>query len=83
MLRAATMTRVLLVRPGATDFDDQGRMKGSLDMPLSDGGVKQAESLARELATTRVRTIFSSPCESAQQTAQQLAEKQKVAGRET
>lgn len=83
MLRTATLARVLLVRPGATDFDDQGRMKGSLDMPLSDRGVKQAESLAQELAATRVRTIFSAPCESAQQTSQHLAQKQKAAGHET
>lgn len=35
ILKSPTIARVLLIRPGATEFDDQGRIKGSLDMPLS------------------------------------------------
>ncbi len=35
--------RVLLIRPGATDFDDQGRIKGSLDMPMSERGRQQVD----------------------------------------
>ncbi len=29
------MLEVLLIRPGATTFDEDGRIKGSLDIPLS------------------------------------------------
>jgi broad specificity phosphatase PhoE len=82
MMRTATLARVLLIRPGSTDFDEQGRMKGCLDMPLSDRGIEQAESLARELASIRVKTIFTSPCESACQTAHCLADEQHAAGRD-
>jgi len=82
MIRSATLTQVLLVRPGATDFDDQGRMKGSLDMPLSERGAAQAESLAREVSEMPVKAIFSSPCESARDTAKRLAERQRLAGRD-
>ena len=33
IVRTPQASRVLLIRPGATDFDDQGRIKGTLDMP--------------------------------------------------
>ena len=32
------MSRVLLIRPGATAFDEQHRVQGILDLPLSDRG---------------------------------------------
>ncbi|KAA5540067.1 histidine phosphatase family protein [Roseiconus nitratireducens] len=81
-MRTATLTNVLLVRPGATEFDEQGRMKGSLDMPLSDRGEAQAEHLAKELSGVEVKAIFSSPCESARETARRLARQQHLAGRD-
>jgi broad specificity phosphatase PhoE len=52
----------------------QGRIKGSLDMPLCGEGLRQAESMAAELADTRVKCIYTAPCESARQTAECLAE---------
>ncbi|MCG8651595.1 MAG: histidine phosphatase family protein [Pirellulales bacterium] len=73
ILRSPAVARVLLVRPGATEFDDQGRIKGCLDIPMSDRGREQAESLAEELSDIRVRTIYTSPCESARETAKRLA----------
>lgn len=82
MIRSATLTPILLIRPGATDFDDQGRMKGSLDMPLSSRGAEQAAVLAKELSNVRVKTIYSSPCESARETAKRLADEQRTAGRD-
>lgn len=67
------MFRIVLVRPGATDFDDQGRMKGCLDMPLSDCGREQVERVATELAGVELNGIFTSPCQSARETANRLA----------
>ncbi len=80
MMRSATLTNVLLVRPGATDFDNQGRMKGCLDMPLSDAGDAQVDALAKDLAAHRVRTVFCAPCESARETARRIADQQRAAG---
>ena len=82
-MRTATLTRVVLIRPGATEFDDQGRMKGSLDMPLSEAGDEQVEQLVNELAETRLRTMYVSPCESARVTAERIAEGQRRVGQET
>ena len=71
--RSARVSRVLLIRPGATDFDDQGRIKGTLDMPMSQRGREQVTSLTEQLAQFQVKTIYCSPCESARETAQRLA----------
>ncbi|WP_419195261.1 histidine phosphatase family protein [Novipirellula herctigrandis] len=73
MLRMPVLSRVLVIRPGATKFDDEQRIKGSLDMPMSDQGRAQVDLLAAELADIRVKTIFAAPCESARETAERLA----------
>ena len=73
LLKQPATARVLLIRPGATEFDEQGRIKGSLDMPLSDQGRRQARALAEQLAGTQMQCIYTSPCESARETAKRLA----------
>jgi broad specificity phosphatase PhoE len=75
------MSRVVLVRPGATDFDDQGRMKGCLNMPLSECGREQVERIAAELAELEIDEIVTAPCESAIETATRLAKGRSVLGR--
>jgi broad specificity phosphatase PhoE len=65
---------VLLIRPGSTEFDNQGRIKGSLDMPMSDEGFRQVELISDAVASFRPRLIFTAPCESAVQTAQMLSQ---------
>ena len=72
ILKSSRVSHVLLVRPGATDFDDQGRIKGSLDMPMSQRGREQVTSLTEQLAEFQVKTIYCAPCESARETAQRL-----------
>lgn len=72
LLRTTARSKVVLIRPGSTSFDEQGRMKGSLDMPLSDLGREQAENLAEELASVRLSAIYHAPCESAGETARAL-----------
>lgn len=67
------MVHVVLVRPGATELDEQKRIKGSLDMPLCSHGQQQARETAAALAGVAFDAIFCAPCESAQETARQLA----------
>lgn len=67
------MVRLVLIRPGATDFDDQRRIKGCLDVPLNDNGVKQAQQAAQSIGEIALDAIYSSPCQSAMQTAEILA----------
>ena len=67
------MLRFLLIRPGSTDLDDQGRITGSLDIPLSEHGAEQVRQTADELDQMDIEVIYSSPCQSAVQTAKRLA----------
>jgi broad specificity phosphatase PhoE len=72
------MLRIVLIRPGSTDFDEQGRIKGSLDMPLSENGSFQASRTAGELRDSLIEVIYTAPCQSAVQTAETLAERLRV-----
>jgi broad specificity phosphatase PhoE len=44
------MTQVVLIRPGATVYDEQNRVQGTLDVPLSDRGRAEVAQLAEKLA---------------------------------
>ena len=68
------MCNVVVVRPGSTLFDEQERIKGSLDMPLSASGVEQVHRIAIEIAKLPISTVYCGPCESAQSTAREIAE---------
>lgn len=67
------MLNILLIRPGATEFDEQFRIKGSLDMPLSDSGREQARHTAQDLAGVKLDAIYTAGCESATATASIIA----------
>ena len=67
------MVRIFLVRPGSTDFDEQGRIKGTLDIPLSEAGSLQVTRIVQELRETKLDQVYSSPCRCAEQTAAILA----------
>lgn len=73
LLKPPAVSKIVLVRPGATDFDDQGRIKGSLDVPMSVQGRDQAKSLAQDLSPLPIRSVYSAPCQSALQTAALIA----------
>jgi broad specificity phosphatase PhoE len=67
------MAQILLVRSGCTDFDDQGRIKGTLDIPLNEAGQEQVAQLISDLHEADIDQLYSSPCRSALQTAELLA----------
>jgi broad specificity phosphatase PhoE len=69
-----TGLQILLIRPGATVLDEQGRIKGDLDLPLSPNGVLQVQSIVRQMGGIPVDAVYSSPCVSTRQTAEALAE---------
>lgn len=67
------MIRVILIRPGATDYDEQRRIKGTLDIPLNEFGNDQIARAANELADQSIDIVYSSPCQSAEETAAVLS----------
>lgn len=66
------MSQILLVRPGCTDFDEQQRIQGTLDLPLSPRGAEQVARILQELASLPIDILYTSPCEPARSTAAAL-----------
>lgn len=67
------MARFVLIRPGSTDFDEQGRIKGTLDIPLNERGAGQVAQMIEQLSTLKIEMLYSSPCQCAEQTAAAVA----------
>jgi broad specificity phosphatase PhoE len=63
------MVQIVLIRPGATDYDEQGRILGTLDIPLSEQGIRDAERIRDEVRPLQISAIYSAPGQSACQTA--------------
>jgi len=55
------VTRLFLVRHGATSHSAEDRFAGSTDIDLSTEGREQVRRLAQRLADDRVRAVYSSP----------------------
>lgn len=69
------MGQIILARPGKTDFDDQQRFVGVLDIPLNAQGRAEVDQLATELAEQSVGRVYAASGEAAEQSAKRLAEK--------
>ncbi len=72
------MTRLFLVRHGATQLTAENRFSGSTGVDLSDDGREQARHLARRLATEKLAAVYASPYSRTLETAQILAEPHKL-----
>ena len=62
------MLRIILVRAGSTSFDEQGRIKGALEIPLTETGCDEARRVAEELQSYKIQMIYSAPCLASRQT---------------
>jgi broad specificity phosphatase PhoE len=67
------MTRVVLIRPGSTDYDAQNRIQGTLDIPLNSQGSEEASQMAEALRPLALNRIFSESGQSAEQTARVIS----------
>lgn len=68
------MSTVVLIRPGCTDFDEQKRIQGSLELPLSPRGETQLEKVIAALRDVPVETVLTGPCDPCRATGNALAE---------
>jgi len=66
------MSHIVLIRPGCTDFDEQQRIQGTLDLPLSTRGEQQVQVMLQELQHVPLDLIYTSPTEPARSTATTL-----------
>lgn len=71
------MLTLLVVRSGLTEYERQGRIQGTLDVPLCEDGRLQAERTAGELqdAAASISGLYASDCKCAQQTAEIIGER--------
>ena len=67
------MLHLMLVRHGETEWNVQRRYQGQSDVPLSEIGNQQAESIAGRLAGQEIDAIYASDLKRAWQTAQVIA----------
>jgi len=69
------MLSILLIRTGSTEYDCQGRVQGTLDVPLSEDGRQQIEQVAEQLADHEIDALYAGPCGATQQSANILAKR--------
>lgn len=66
------MTTVLVVRPGSTDFDEQNRVQGDLELPLNRRGTEQVRTVTSGFQDVKVEVVYASSCDPARTTAQTI-----------
>lgn len=67
------LTRIFLVRHGATILTAEDRFAGATNVPLSDEGRRQASLLADRLRAVPVTAVYASPLDRTMETARLLA----------
>ncbi len=64
------MVRLLLVRHGESEWNEEERIQGQQDVPISDRGRQQAFALGQQLRGVPLVACFASPLSRAMETAQ-------------
>lgn len=72
------LTPFYFVRHGETDWNRQGIIMGSTDIPLNEVGIIQAKESANYLRHYEISTIITSPLQRAVQTAEIIAETKNI-----
>ncbi len=72
------MLRIVLIRPGRTDFDEQRRIQGALDIPLNDQGSREVNDLAEQVRDYEIECFYYSSGEPSRGTAERMAERLSV-----
>lgn len=68
-----TICRLLLIRHGETLWNNEMKLQGHQDVPLSARGVEQARALGKRLAIQEIAAVYSSDLARAAETARQIA----------
>src|SRR5690606_21039320 len=76
------MSIVAIIRPGLTEYDEQDRIQGSLDLPLSEQREAQITQIVDQLRGLGIEQIYTSPTDPARSTARQGGDALDVAVKE-
>src|SRR5260370_4662296 len=74
----SSVTRVFMVRHGATVLSAEDRFAGATDVALSDEGREQTRRLAERLSREKVAAVYASPLGRTVETAKILAAPHKL-----
>jgi probable phosphoglycerate mutase len=64
--------QVILIRAGLTEFERQGRVQGTLDIPLCEDGRREVATMVAQLRSKAIVAVYAGPGQSAEQTAETL-----------
>jgi broad specificity phosphatase PhoE len=67
------MTQIVLIRPGATDYDRDGRIQGNLDVPLNEEGTAEVAKVIEELRGQKLDVLYTSGSQPALETAEVIS----------
>lgn len=68
---------IFFIRHGKTKYNEEGRVMGRIDAPLSETGEYEAKQIAEKIKNEKFDVIFCSPLERAKQTAREVNKYQK------
>ena len=68
------MVQFVLIRPGSTEFDEQGRIQGTLDIPLSEQGQAEVQQAITGLRELGLSIVYAFSAQATWQTASTIAD---------
>ncbi len=68
------MLQIWLIRPGCTEYDQQERIQGNLDIPLSDEGRMEVAAVVEQLRDKGITVVYAPASEPAEETARAIAD---------
>lgn len=69
------MLNIVLIHPGSTDYDEQQRIQGRLDIPLNDTGVAEATGTAEQLRDLALEVVYAPVSQPSLETADIIAKR--------
>lgn len=70
------MSKIVLIHPGRTDYDDQSRLLGALEIPMNVAGRTEVADIVQQLKNAEIKPtmIFTSSTNPASTTAREIGE---------
>lgn len=72
------MTVIGFIRHGVTAWNKEGRIQGSIDIPLDEEGIQMAKKLSNRLEVKEWTSVYTSPLKRAQETARIIVRNEKT-----
>jgi probable phosphoglycerate mutase len=67
------MLQLVLIRPGTSDYDQQERIQGTLDIPLNDKGHAEVAQVIEQLRDKAIEILYTAASQPAEQTGKAIA----------